>query len=646
MNKRVYFPAQEPTPEELNGTVTDLELNLANRALDILQRGIVDGPAIYAESNNPAWQFIGNFNLVANPGGLLNQITVQEGLAYDSAGNRIRVAPGNVQWDLNNLVKPTGISAPSPTTYATSTGNSGILLSSSTDYYVYIRYLAAVDTLAAGGDPVNNYTVDPDTGLIGFTKRIDGYHIHVSTTVSADALDVLIGYAEVDGSGTVTVYDLDARDTSFPSGISERRTYAVVSSAMVTAVAPAAPGDVTLTYDPGQRVSVQEHIQAAGDATAITADNPHGVIMDVIPGLNERFGAYSDNPSNFQTDGVVDTLGDTPGPYWVSGEELSVPYNIWAVNVEPPIAGQFAYISGTEFSVGTPKYSSYYDGATVDPISDPSFWRCDFHPTDAAGYYYICLTQYTLSGTPGLLVVAVRPTEQNLNVLLTDRPEVPADHMVIGIVHNAGSAVLDAITDPQTGKSPTFNALDARRFGTISPTQISHDKRFYTGASGEVPEMTNLSANREIYSDIVRWIVQGDAAVTTTYPVVQSVVKKSGRVRKVYVFSDTIPTGANLEINICRNGSSDGLANSVFTQRPAITAAVAANTTNRAGASSARYMWVTEEAPTGSAVGQLSTTTNLVNAGDRLQLFITSVGSGAPGVAIGGDDLLVMVYIE
>jgi hypothetical protein len=98
----------------------------------------------------------------------------------------------------------------------------------------------------------------------------------------------------------------------------------------------------------------------------------------------------------------------------------------------------------------------------------------------------------------------------------------------------------------------------------------------------------------------VRWLIQGNAVVANK--VVQALMDRPGTFTQILMWADTAPAGAALSIRVNRNG--------------------------------------TQVATASIAAGANSSTTSIsvaVNAGDRLSLDITGVGSTTPG----GNDLLV-----
>ena len=671
MNIHKFYPLQEPQPEEFDEAFVDATFNLIKRfgtLVDIpVQGGIVPSAAMYALTQDPRWyamspgvqefnitQSIGdNFAFDVGPGMAFSRNTVSSvGVPMDAnnptdlRAERIFISPADalVTYDSTapDAVDVLGNPMPRPT------GCKAIQVLPNHTYYVYVRYLQCVDATASALEVGNKYTINSQTGQLQYVHWIDGYQIKTYRDIlSTDPDDVYIGTVITDGSSIISPItpDQPRKYLSIPGPL--------VTSRVSTELIPTAyPTGVTATP-----LSFTEHINSVADIGSATVANPHGTTIQAIPGLEERFGIFSAAPNLFYTNGVVDTNTATaftrPGPFWATAATSGV-----GIAINPPVSGQSVAIAADLFDSTSTYCSQVYSGITADPwvyppVTGSAHPYCDFSVPSArpTGYYFIYLENTPINGVAAAAVKAATfpfPSGTPYTGLL-DMVENPGNYLLlatqfpVAIVYFNGTGFDPFTLDPWTRQVPTATcwALDLRRYGTISTTNISHDRRSYTNLESEVPQEGMLAANKIIYSDHIKWIAQGPAMVVTTYPVVQAMVKKAGRIRRVTVFSNTVPTGGALSIDITRNY----LSNTIFSTYPSIPASCAANTHNYAGTIGAVIMDVTEAGPMGApagCAGTVSYVNNYVYAGDRLQLIIRSVGATVPG----GDDLLVMIYIE
>lgn len=529
-----FFPAQEPQPEELDAGFVDTTVNLANRMLTLTQPGIVPADKLFAETGDDRWDYAAAPFLITKstdrPLGAALCIDVAGGIAYDPANERIAIALDAADtYDLANITLTDSLGNLIPK----STGNYGMLLPNASTCHVYVRYLHAVDSSTPGGeDPVNNYTVDPATGQLDYVARIDGYHLHYTVSPAVGAADDVYLGTVVTAGGVVTAIHMDGT----APGI--LRTFANISSALVKAHTPAIAGAVTAVYAADQVIDLSEHVNAVADAASITPENPHGTIMSAIPGLVERFGPYSDNPSNFTANCLVDRSADpsAPGPFWA---DYYAPLGNKSVRLQLPTSEHFAYLDGLEYLSTAAFYSEVKSGAAIIPQLATTELICQFPDGVGVyretGFYYVCLQRYAPPvGDPGLLAHAyTTPTLAGFN------PSLPADvEQVLLMETTAGASLLPNIpgiipvavvyfdkdlispgvggfrglTDPQTGiVLPSPAVIDVRHFGHIDSDQIFHERRHYPTVGYELStNITNLRRNLRILKKDLE--VYGNAA--------------------------------------------------------------------------------------------------------------------------------------
>ena len=653
MDIHKFYPEQEPQPEEFDEAFVDTTYNLMKRFGAITQPGIVPAMKLYQLTNDLRWQSLMptgvEFDLIANGAFAFN---VGPGLAFDhdavsSTGepqdatnpvdlrmNRIFISPTMAGAAFNASLPSTCDSAGNSTPQ--STGAYNIPLLPGHVYSVYVRYLSCVDT-------AHQYSVDPNTGQLGYTHWVDGYQILAfPDTVSINPADVYLGAITTGVAGITSINKSGRTYLSIPGML--------VTANLLSSLAPAGyTGGVT-----GTSYNFVDHVNAVADITAVNASNPHGTTIAAIPGLLARFGAYSDQPEDFFTNGIIDNTSDitlqNPGPYWASvvGSNVQLKF---------PVVGQSIAIDRTLYDGSSAYYAEVYSGSDLVLQNSGASAYCQFSSLRAAGYYFIYGEAAPYTDTPGLAIKALQCGATGATgtvgaAVLQDMLYNPQNYLNLAtqypfaIVYYDGAAFVAFTADPQTGYAGTFLCLDMRKYGTIGKFNINHDRRSYTGSYTEVPQLGILTTNDTIYADQIKWHIAGNPAVVTDKPVRQDMVKKAGRIKRVTVYSDNIPVGSNpinaLVINITKNG----ITNSIFSALPMIVSGRTANASSYAGAgaASAVLMSIVEQPPQGEDLGQIDTTANYVAAGDRLQLLIPS--TGAPGNVMGGNDLIVMIYIE
>ena len=760
MDKHLFFPAQEPQPSELDAAFQDTIDNLANRMTTLLEPGIVPTYKMYLATGGANWQllfdavthkeFSVSVSIDSDAGASPLAINVGAGLAFDSANERIIISSlDSTVYDAANLTAVDSLG----NSIARSTGCVAIPCTNNATNYVYIAYLHQVNTSTPGGaDPVNNYTVDPDTGTLDYVSRLDGYQIKVQATLSTDPDDIYLGKV-VTAAGKISTIDMvprltlsaaasailavtvgghayldytvittttlridggiaagDAIVVTYTSGgatVSDSFTIAAPlrksgfsSAALALATVPAAAGDITSTYVAGMPVTVDEHIRSVGNVTYVSAKNPHAVMAEDIydatgRDLPSRFGAYSDSPQAFQSNGIVDETAESAqtradDPFYAN---LTLP-NATNVLISQPVASQTLYLNAIPYTNTSYFFSEIANGATFDEteVAGGVDFQCDFTAAGRAstGYYYIYLDSFTSgAGHTGPCVRA----EFTGETLVTSVPDMllhPENYVTatgkffLALVYwNSGTSNFASMTDPVTGTTGVY-ALDMRKFGLIADEQLQYTRRHYTVSSGR--EIDQMHLNHNLYldeahsisfagsglvsgsrlkfdttanklllyengnvygvgsGDAIKWIAQGPAlaAPNTGAPVVQTVMARPGRITRVMVFSRTRPGTTSLKLDIMK--CTDITRTSIFSTVPEIAITHGYNCTgNSASRDAVRMELTTAGGVLAGDVGTIDAANNTVTAGDRLQLYITQVGT-TPN--FGGDDLLVTVFIE
>ena len=464
MDQQLFFPAQEPQPEDLTAIGQCANTNLGNRMTTVLEPGIVPSYKLYQATGAANWQLLFDpttlkeFSVSASYPGTSGStpldINVGPGLAFDSANDRILISSlDSSEYDADNVILEDSLG----NSICKSSGCVKVPCLANSTNYVYIAYLPQVNTSTPGGaDPVNNYTIDPDTGALNYVSRLDGYQIKVVQTMSTDPDDIFIAtvvtttsitsirmsptftlanastgvtsvkingypcldYVEttqtvcpsvplVDGDTVVIIYTWSggaATETfTVDTATEPLRAYAQSSAALSRSTVPVATG--IQTYVPGMPVTVDEHIRAVSNVAYVTAKNPHAVMAEDIydaqgRDLPSRFGAYADQPQAFQSNGIVDLVAESADrakdPFYVNitaGVTPNVPISL-------PITGQTMYLTAVPYTVTNYFFSTISDGSATpvetEVISGVLSATCAFtNIIQDAGYYYIYATPYT-----------------------------------------------------------------------------------------------------------------------------------------------------------------------------------------------------------------------------------------------------------
>ena len=246
---------------------------IEQRMLDINEYGIVKGEPVGVSLNE--------FRLTPTITGTYSYVSIGEGTAYDSTGNRIVV--GSV--DIATLYTPSNATLTTdngdiitnwPLT-PKSTGAMNIPLSTGVINYIWIRYLLCTD------DPSTYFTLHEFTGFKQFYKLVDGFKILVNTTN-----DYTSPPADEDGNEYIYLGSVNGMTTS-----ELNRSYFGTKERRVKVSTPLNDlSDKTQSYTLSSTVTinqifVDDHVRAIGNGT-VSATNPHGTsIYDA--GFNDDY---------------------------------------------------------------------------------------------------------------------------------------------------------------------------------------------------------------------------------------------------------------------------------------------------------------------------------------------------------------------
>jgi len=202
----------------------------------------------------------GNNNTSANPS---VNVTLG-GIAYDPVGNRIYIAPTDTAlYNVNNPTATTNDGLGNFVSTPQSTGTVNIPLTQFSHNYLWIDYLATIDTTA--------YTLNQETNAKIFYKQTDGYFIRV-TTVNAAPTSNSIFLASI---------DMTAGGAVANSNISQvGRDYYQVLPNIVPITTPLANlSDRTPQYNPASTYTLEAHIKSVGTGPGISPYNPHNMSL-------------------------------------------------------------------------------------------------------------------------------------------------------------------------------------------------------------------------------------------------------------------------------------------------------------------------------------------------------------------------------
>ncbi|MGH7974967.1 MAG: phage tail protein [bacterium] len=261
------------------------------------------------------------------------------GIAYDSAGNRIFIASADTS--LYNSANPTATTNDGLGNFLSTPKSTGVVnvpLTQFSQNYLWIDYLATIDTTA--------YTLNQETNAKIFYKQTDGYNIRVTTTNTApDSTSVFLAAINMVSGGAVA-----------NSNISQvGRSYYNVLPNIVPITTPLANlSDRTPQYNPASTYTLEAHIKSVGTGPGISPFNPHNTsladlgisTLDTVTGRSQIEG----------NDNVI-IAGTVGNPY----PTTSAMFCAVAANASPSahilvrqlLVTEFAIVNGAAYSVTT-----------------------------------------------------------------------------------------------------------------------------------------------------------------------------------------------------------------------------------------------------------------------------------------------------
>jgi microcystin-dependent protein len=291
---------------------------------------------------------LGEFSVVpgSNNTALTPTITIGSGVAYGPDSSRIIVASGDVT--------PYNAANPSSTTNdglgnflltPQSTGVVNIPLTQSSQNYVWIQYLATIDTTA--------FTLNKETNAKQFYKQTDGYQITVTTTnVAPGANYVYLSNVNMLGGGPVT---------SSVIFITNRTYFQISENVVPITTAFNNRSNATTVYTENSTYTIEAHIKAIGTGTGQSPTNPHNMSLsdlgvaafDTVQAHRQlEHGANADTAS---ANAII--AGTTSTPYPTSSAMATsintVNPGSDTINVFQLLATEVAIVNGSAFNVTT-----------------------------------------------------------------------------------------------------------------------------------------------------------------------------------------------------------------------------------------------------------------------------------------------------
>jgi microcystin-dependent protein len=215
-----------------------------------------------------------------------------ESIAYDPLGNRIFIALSDVTlYNPANATATTNDGLGNLLSTPKSSGVINIPVTQSSQNYIWINYLATVDTSA--------FTLNEMTNAKIFYKQTDGYYITVTTVnVPPNANSIFLAAVNMTAGGAV----------SFSQISQVGRQYYAILPKIVPIITPLADlSDRTPLYPPATRLVLEDHIKAVGTGPGISPFNPHNMsLADLgVTALDTVIGRSQLTGSNTIVAGIV-----------------------------------------------------------------------------------------------------------------------------------------------------------------------------------------------------------------------------------------------------------------------------------------------------------------------------------------------------
>ena len=335
MSSVLFNNAQRIVKQMFDWLQTSSQNKTANFITDSFQTGIVPLE-------------LGEFSVVpgSNNTSLTPTVTVGSGVAYGSDSSRIIVPSGDVT--------PYDPTAPSFTTNdglgnliptPQSTGVVNIPLTQNSQNYLWIQYLATIDTSA--------YTLNKETNAKQFYKQTDGYQITVTTTNVAPGVNYLY-FANVNMTGGGAV-------TSSVIFITNRTYFQISENIVPITTAFNDRSNATTAYTENSVYNLEAHIKAIGTGTGQSPTNPHNMsLADLGVSAFDTVQAHRqlEHGANANTSSANAIIAGTTATPYPTSSAMATSINIVnpgsdTINVFQLLATEVAIVNGSAFNVNT-----------------------------------------------------------------------------------------------------------------------------------------------------------------------------------------------------------------------------------------------------------------------------------------------------
>src|SRR5579864_620785 len=259
------------------------------------------------------------------------------GIAYDPRGARIFISPSDaLLYNPTNTTATTNDGLGNFLSTPQSTGVVNIPVTQSSQNYLWINYLATIDTTA--------FTLNAETNAKIFYKQTDGYNIRVTVTnVPPDANAIFLAAVNMVGGGAVASSNISQVGCTF---------YHILPN-IVPITTPFNDGsNRTPSYNQNSTYTLDAHIKSIGTGTGISPFNPHNMsLADLgVAALDTVVGRTQIEGNN----NVI--IAGTPGNPFPSTSAMATSINIVnpgsdTINVFQLLSSEFAIVNGTAYNV-------------------------------------------------------------------------------------------------------------------------------------------------------------------------------------------------------------------------------------------------------------------------------------------------------
>lgn len=325
MSSVLFSSAQRIIKQMFDFLQSSGQAKTANFITDSFQTGIV--PLEFGEFSVVP----GSNNTPTTP-----TVTIGSGVAYGPDSSRIIVQSGDTtSYNASNPANTTNDGLGNFISTPQSTGVVNVPLIQTSQNYVWIQYLAAIDASA--------YTLNKETNAKQFYKQIDGYQITVTTTNVAPGPNYLfLANVNMLAGGAVT------SSVIFITG----RTFFQISENVVPiTTAFNNRSNATTVYAENSVLKLEDHIKAIGTGTGQSPTNPHNMSLADL-GVSQ-FDTVAAHRQLEHSNAIIAGVPGTPYP---ATSAMATSINIVnpgsdTINVFQLLSSEFAIINGTAFNV-------------------------------------------------------------------------------------------------------------------------------------------------------------------------------------------------------------------------------------------------------------------------------------------------------